>query len=407
MHLAKSYDYIIGRELILIHFCSKMCIRADPRGCLGDICVYPEHVSQSSGQVTPDDGHPTKPIGHRKTCWCYKKDRCIETADEREGLPCTKMNEQEVCGKGYCSPGGGFIQAHGGTAPVFYGDCQCRNASTTEWSKLKNVYVNGSEAINTTENTERLALAKVTKGIAFKWTFWDSNPCGYNGSTQWSGSDCRLVRPPFQKYMFGWGDTRAGQLSRQLENLKSPDDQPQNLFRPTQIRSLDMIDLMGVAAGDFHAAAIAAPQPHDLTVCNLSHVDPESKGAPIEQGGFGRDFSLGEAFRCDGNILYTWGGNTEGELGHGYITPSQAVDCTGIGNIRVPCENMGGSLQAMRLRKLIGRNVTQVSLGYKHTNVVLGDCPETSKDRCGICFGHNVDCVGCSGITNLFLKKDW
>lgn len=116
---------------------------------------------------------------------------------------------------------------------------------------------------------------------------------------------------------------------------------------------------------------------------------------------------LGDPFECDGNVVYTWGGNTHGELGHGFTTPSAAVDCMGIGNVRIPCENMGGALQAQRVAALTGRNVTQVRAGFKHTNAVFGECPSTSLDRCGICFGGNRDCVGCSGITNKLLVTDW
>ena len=39
--------------------------------CSQDVCTYPEHESQTTGRVTPDDGHPTYLIGHRKTCWYY------------------------------------------------------------------------------------------------------------------------------------------------------------------------------------------------------------------------------------------------------------------------------------------------------------------------------------------------
>jgi hypothetical protein len=378
------------------------CTRAHPRGCQWDKCTYKPRLK--------DDEHPEATIGHRKTCWCYQEGTCVDTVN-RDGYRCNPDSQagQNNCTMGYCSRGGGFVQATQGTAPVFWGDCICRNATDEEWKTSKNVYVDSSQAV--VNGTRRLA-----RGVAFKWTFWDSNPCPYkkskgspgqvpNYGVSWSGPDCRLVRPPFLKYMMGWGDTRAGQLSRQLETLQSPDDQPQNLFRPTQIKSLDGVDLIAVDAGDFHGAAIAASQPH--AVCNLSHVDDESTGVSEERGGFGPDHVLGNPFQCDGNILYSWGGNTEGELGHGYISESTAFDCLGIGNVRIPCENMGGALKATRLAKMIGRNVTQVNAGFKHTNVVLGDCPDTSKDRCGFCFGTNRDCVGCSGITNKMLKNDW
>jgi len=69
----------------------KQCIPADPRGCLQDVCVFPEDESHTSGKVTPDDGHPRVPIGHRQTCWCYKPNVFVDTGDHREGYPCTKM----------------------------------------------------------------------------------------------------------------------------------------------------------------------------------------------------------------------------------------------------------------------------------------------------------------------------
>jgi hypothetical protein len=59
-----------------------------------------------------------------------------------------------------------------------------------------------------------------------------------------TGADCRLVRPPFPRYVFGWGDTRAGQLATNLlqtadgVRLDSPDDQPPNIPRPTSLESL-------------------------------------------------------------------------------------------------------------------------------------------------------------------------
>ena len=378
----------------------KQCIRADPRGCLQDICIFPDHSSQTSGDVTPDDGHPEFEIGNRKTCWCYKESTCVNTGDPQfEGLACTKEEETEICGAGYCTRGGGSFQATGGAPPLFWGDCFCRNATGDEWRTHKNRLMNASKplGVNQTQTLPR--------GIALQWTFWDSNPCPYHNGLNWAGASCRLVRPPFHKFVMGWGDTRAGQLSRQLDTLKSPDDQPQNLFRPTQINSLDKMDLIGVAAGDYHAAAIAAPQPHQ--VCNLSHVHIMSKGVEEEDGGYGPDYVLGEPFQCDGNVLFTWGGNTHGELGHGMVTPSEEFDCMSIGNVRIPCENMGGSLKAMRVKEMIGRNVTQLGLGFKHTNLVLGDCPGNSKDRCNICFGTNRECVGCSGITNKLVVNDW
>ena len=320
---------------------------------------------------------------------------------ECDGAPCTKGTEVEQCGLGYCSRGGGAFQEGGGASPIFWGDCICQNATAEEWKTHQNKIINASAPLGVNQ-TLQLPL-----NVNLRWTFWDSSPCPYHNGYSWSGADCRLIRPPFHKYMFGWGDTRAGQLSRQLSSLKSPDDQPQNLFRPTQINSLDRIDLLAVAAGDFHASAIAAPQPHAHEVCNLSHVHPMGKGVSVEKGGLGREAALGDPFQCDGNIVYTWGGNTHGELGHGFVSPSDQVFCMGIGNVKIPCENMGGALQAQRLMPLTGRNVTRISMGFKHTNVVLGECPDTSKDRCGVCFGTNRDCIGCSGITNLLLENDW
>ena len=48
----------------------------------------------------------------------------------------------------------------------------------------------------------------------------------------------------------------------------------------------------------------------------------------------------------------------------------------------------------------VGRNYTQVSLGFRHSVAISGACPNTSLDSCGVCFGNHVACVGCDGVPN-------
>jgi len=142
-------------------------------------------------------------------------------------------------------------------------------------------------------------------------------------------------------------------------------------------------------------------------VCNLSRVYEESNGVAPEQGGAGPAAVLGMPFRCDGRQVWTWGGNTNGELGLGYVTTTTALECLAPGNVKMACESVGGALLAERVAPLSGRNVSHLTMGYKHTLVRLGACPGTSSDRCGICFGDNRVCVGCSGITNKPSVLDW
>ena len=65
---------------------------------------------------------------------------------------------------------------------------------------------------------------------------------------------------PFRKYVFGWGDTRAGQLGRVILTATPPDDQPVNMPRPVRLSSLDDLDITSMAAGNFHAAVVVEPQ---------------------------------------------------------------------------------------------------------------------------------------------------
>lgn len=384
------------------------CVRADPRACLEDNCNFPDHQSTAAGVTRPDDDHPIE-IGHKQTCWCYDVNRCI--GGNRPGNPCTEGNAALMCAgtpPGYCSKGGGAFFAAGGAAPIFWGDCTCRNATLDEWHsehRYKGTFQNLSAPLPP-GRTEPWA----PPGSKLKITFWNSNTCPYHSGKQWAGPDCRLVKLPFPKFVFGWGDTRAGQLAATLTStppLEAPDDQPQNRPRPVLLESLSGLDMMTIAAGNFHAAVIVDPQPHDIAVCNLSNINPASDGAPPREGGLGAAAVRGMPFQCDGRVLYMWGGNTEGELGIGVVTPSEAVDCISVGNVRVPCENMGGYMIAQRNRNMIGRNISRVTLGYKHTTALLGDCPPTSRDRCKVCFGKNRRCVGCSGITNKPEVLDW
>lgn len=46
--------------------------------------------------------------------------------------------------------------------------------------------------------------------------------------------------------------------------------------------------------------------------------------------------------------VYTWGGNTNGELGLGFVTTTTALECIAPGNIKMACESVGGALEAAR-----------------------------------------------------------
>ena len=388
-----------------------MCTPADVKGCFSHNCQYPDFRTVSGIGTAPDDEHPEKPIGHKQTCICYRADFCV--GGTLAGTSCTQTTAAIDCAGAVastCSRGGDLFDIGGGGAPIFYGDCECRNATESEW--LNERYdANRVLEVNETQpyyNTTRLGLPPE---VLLKITFWNSNPCPYFGQKQWTGPDCRLVKLPFEKFVFGWGDTRAGQLGINLnsapEALKPPDDQPQNVPRPRGLPSLNKIDIVAVAAGAFHAAIISDPQPHNGTVCNLSVVSDLGKGAPVSLGGYGPEGVIGQPFRCEGRNLYTFGSNNAGEMGVGFVTPNSAVDCVSVGGVRVPCENMGGSLRAVRVNPLFGRNISYITLGYKHTITLLGGCPDSSQDRCGICFGENVDCLGCNGLTNHPSKLDW
>jgi hypothetical protein len=78
-----------------------------------------------------------------------------------------------------------------------------------------------------------------------------------------------------------------------------------------------------------------------------------------------------------------------------------------VGDVHVPCENVGGALAATRVANLVGRNVSRVTLGYKHTVALLGNCPNSSRDRCGACLGGNTACRACDGVTGSGVTVDW
>jgi len=386
------------------------CRRASSAACGDENCPFPDYESiVAAGRTTPDDDHP-QPIGNKQTCVCYMANVCV--GGTNPGAECNLATESIKCAgfpPGRCSIGGGAVPVAGGSAPVFYGDCVCRNATLLEWTKERH---DNAALLN---ETERAVVYNVTAlpAVSLKITFWNSNPCPYSLTRQWSGSDCRLVKPPFQRYIFGWGDTRAGQLARNLlgatsdSKLTAPDDQPPNVARPTSLESLAGLDLLAISAGDFHAGAITASQPFDPLVCNLTHIYAESNGVSSREGGLGPASVIGQPFRCDGRQVYTWGGNTNGELGLGFVTTTTALECIAPGNIKMACESVGGALEAARIMKMSGRNASFITMGYKHSGVRLGVCPTTSRDRCGICFGDNRVCVGCSGITNKKVALDW
>uniref|UniRef100_A0A7S4PFN2 RCC1-like domain-containing protein n=1 Tax=Guillardia theta TaxID=55529 RepID=A0A7S4PFN2_GUITH len=377
------------------------CINADPRGCAADNCRFADEATLGE----PDDGHPLYTLGNRQTCMCYKPGVCIGGAQPMKS--CTLQTGNVDCignPPGYCSSGGGMYWPDGASSPVFWGDCTCRNATKSEWEQR----YRGPGSFRSCSQVQN-ASTNCQEGVSLSLTFWNSNVCPYHNKKQWSGADCRLVKIPLPKFVFGWGDTRAGQLGKSLISsppLAPPNDQPPNFPRPVEIPSLSRLDLLSISAGDYHAGALVDARIYDSRVCNLTYADPNSWAVPPELGGMGRDM-LGIPFRCDGRLVYTWGSNTEGELGLGYITPSQAIDCISAGNVHIPCENMGGSLTAQLVTSLVGKNVSQLSLGFKHSAALLGSCPASSKDRCEICFGINRECVGCSGITNDPTVDDW
>eukprot|EP00282_Hemiselmis_andersenii_P032523 CAMPEP_0169463874 /NCGR_PEP_ID=MMETSP1042-20121227/20348_1 /TAXON_ID=464988 /ORGANISM="Hemiselmis andersenii, Strain CCMP1180" /LENGTH=1709 /DNA_ID=CAMNT_0009576651 /DNA_START=1 /DNA_END=5130 /DNA_ORIENTATION=+ len=384
-----------------------VCEPADVASCFSTNCQYQNTTTLTSVGIQTDDGHPTHKIGHKQTCTCYKQGRCI--GGNAPGAQCLKATESVQCAgipPGRCSVGGNYFDIGGGGAPIFYGDCECRNATRYEWENFR--WEATDNANSTRQNRTVLGLPEY---VVIRLTFWNSNPCPYYNEKQWTGPDCRLVKLPFPKFVFGWGDTRAGQLGISLdstpEKLTPPNDQPQNVPRPRGLPSLNKIDMVAISAGAFHAAIISEPQPHNFTVCNLSKVSPLGRGAPIDKGGEGPESVLGEPFRCEGRNLYTFGSNNNGEMGIGIVTENQAVDCVSVGGVRVPCENMGGFLRAQRVNSFFGRNISHVTLGYKHSVILLGDCPLSSLDRCGVCFGENVDCLGCNGLTNDKTKLDW
>lgn len=387
-----------------------LCTPADVQACFSTNCVFPNFTTISGLGSAPDDGHPTVPIGHRQTCVCYQANFCV--GGSRAGSACTQETAGINCAgqiPSRCSFGGDVFDLGGGGAPIFNGDCMCRNATETEWLSSRWSATEGF--VNETEGVYNKTANGLKAEERLKITFWNSNACPYSDGKQWTGSDCRLVKLPFPKFVFGWGDTRAGQLGINLnsfpEALAPPNDQPQNVPRPRGLPSLNNIDMVAIAAGAFHAAIISDPQPHSPTVCNLSSVSDLGRGAPVELGGDGPAGVIGEPFRCEGRNMYTFGSNNNGEMGIGYVSPNQAVDCVSVGGVRVPCENMGGSLRAIRVNSFFGRNISYVTLGYKHSIALLGDCPDSSQDRCDICFGGNVDCLGCSGLTNDGTKNDW
>ena len=401
-----------------------MCTPALPDACLRP-CAFPAQTYVRDSKVLPLDGHPVREIGNKQTCSCYANKTCV--GGSRQGLSC----QLEDCGAGaYCTYGGGILTIPLGSSPIFWGDCNCRNATEYEWQHERWSPPPGLSDYSNVGNPR----GPLPAGLSVKVTLWNSNRCPYvtdvkvgdglapgylfrdsagsdrqqpTGGTQWAGPDCLLVKLPFPKLVFGWGDTRAGQLSRNIQTVTSPDDQPVNLPRPTILPSLTNLDVQAIVAGSFHAAVVLDPQPHDPAVCNLSAIDPRSAGVGEAQGGRGAAAAAGMPFYCDGRPLYAWGGNTEGELGLGLVSPTRALDCVSVGNVRVPCENVGGAMRATRLPALIGRNVSTAALGFKHSVALLGDCPATSVDRCGVCRGDNSDCVACDGRTNSNATLDW
>lgn len=240
------------------------CAPANESACLMG-CTYPDTTVGLNGAALPIDSHPTAPAGGRQTCRCFRAGYCV--GGSQDGAVCPASG---TCPGGRCSLGGGAIwDAAWGAAPLLYGDCECRNATEDEWARLR-------------WSPSPSASAALANGAAFNWTggplpagltlratWWTSNPCPYTpptgadgsgGGVQWSGTGCRLVKVPFRKHVFGWGDTRAGQLSRNILSVTAPDDQPVNVPRPIELPSLTGLDLVAIAAGNFHAAAIIQPQ---------------------------------------------------------------------------------------------------------------------------------------------------
>lgn len=167
-------------------------------------------------------------------------------------------------------------------------------------------------------------------------------------------------------FLMSWGSNQFGQLGLSCE-VDSPDCVA--FIRPQFITQVDHLDIISIAAGNFHNVLTVRGKRNSMECLMAQHPDVWKTGVPLNPN----------LRYCEGLLLYAFGQNVDGQLGVGDVFKTTGVYI-------VP-----GS---------VGRNFSTVSLGFRHSVAISGACPNTSLDSCGVCFGNHVACVGCDGVPN-------
>jgi alpha-tubulin suppressor-like RCC1 family protein len=223
-------------------------------------------------------------------------------------------------------------------------------------------------------NFELLAIPRITfselRSASFPTMICD------NSSAVTMRNPCALLEGCTEKclgrfrkmFLMSWGSNQFGQLGLNCD-LETPDPNCLAFIRPQFITKVDDLDIFSIAAGNFHNILTVQSKRSSIECLAAQHPDLWKTGVP----------SNPNLRYCEGSVLYAFGQNVDGQLGVGDTFKVQGVYI-------VP-----GS---------VGRNLSRVSLGFRHSVAISGACPNTSLDSCGVCFGNHVACVGCDGVPN-------
>jgi alpha-tubulin suppressor-like RCC1 family protein len=169
-------------------------------------------------------------------------------------------------------------------------------------------------------------------------------------------------------FLMSWGSNQFGQLGLTCD-IDTPDPNCLAFIRPQYITQVDALDIVNIAAGNFHNILTVLSKRTSKECLAPRHPDLWKTGLVLNPN----------LWYCEGRVLYAFGQNVDGQLGVGDVFKTPGVYI-------VP-----GS---------VGRNFSRVSLGFRHSVAISGACPNTSMDSCGVCFGNHVACVGCDGVPN-------
>ncbi len=137
--------------------------------------------------------------------------------------------------------------------------------------------------------------------------------------------------------LYGWGNNFFGQLAANISftviSILCNRMMSKVLFRPTRVGPLAnlTLNLVGVYAGNYHSAVVSSTL--SRRVCELN--------------------ALRFRGRCDGSSVFMWGSNEDGQLSVNW-------------NITERSDTIGLT------DNLVGRNVSVLALGFRHSLAVLG-----------------------------------